>query len=755
MKYNFLQTLTIACYTLVSALSFGQTTITYQNSMTPNGLVNNVLLGFGVTASNVTFNSGSGANVVDNARSFTATNFPFSQGVYIRTEGGSVVSGDADLNDISTNSVENGGILEFDFVAAGNNLSFNYMFASAEYPTYVCSQFNDVFGFFISGPGINGPYSNNAVNIALIPNTSIPVAINTVNSGNAGFMGSSGICAAQDPNWQSNSVYYTTQYATYSGEGYNGGTITLPADIQLQCGETYHIKIAVANIGDEALDSGVYLEANSFTSDAVIVAVATVSGDSTMIEGCTTADLMFIRPQSQINDTLVINYQVGGTATMGTDYNNLPNPITFLPGEDTIILTINPIQDGISDNNETVIITTEIINPCGDTIVSTGTLVILDSVVIDIQFTNPTVFCVSDSVPVNVTATGGFAPHTFEWSNGDTGSPGYLATANATQGTTEYYVTATDACGYVGVDTVVVTVNQTLNIDTLISTPANCLPVGTIVTQAFPYGAHLQNPNVSTSYNLTFDWTYASDTTITFPNQSSLQNLPGGWYHLELTDNVIGCTVSDSVFVDVEDVPQAVVTADPGSGCSPLQVTFTNSSQHSNQYYWNFGDGTTTTTSDLSAVTHTFDSSSNIMLVASNGNVSCNDTTVISVAIVECGCMDPNGINYSPTAVIDDGSCVYPIPTVDAPNVITLNDDNVNDFFFLNTEYAESIELTIVDRWGNMVFHGVGNQITPPMWNGNNQSGTQVDDGVYFYRYIVTGKLGDVLEGHGFLTVVK
>lgn len=748
----------ISAFVLILCYSFGvnaQTSITYQNTLNPNQLVQDVLLGFGVTASNVTFNGASGANVVGNARTFNATNFPFSQGIYIRTQGGGMVSSDPDLNAISTDDVENGGILEFDFVAAGNNLSFNYMFASAEYPSYVCSEFNDVFGFFISGPGINGPYSNNATNIALIPNTNIPVAINTVNSGSVGTFGAAYRCSSQDPNWQSNAIYYTTQYANYSGEGYNGGTISLPSEITLQCGETYHIKIAVANVGDGALNSGVYLEANSFISDAVQVEVATVSGNDMVYEGCTDATIRFIRPPSQIDDTLVIDYLIEGTATMGTDYNNLPNPITFLPGQDTIIVTISPVFDGIPDNNETIIITASIVNPCGDTIVSTGTLYILDSVVLSIAHTDPLVFCINDSIPVTVSASNGFGPYTYEWSTGATGPSTHLATVDSVFGSIDYYVTATDECGYTGVDTITVSVNQTIKIDSLNMTPATCLPVGTIFTSNFPYGAHLGNPSNPASYNLTFDWTYQSDTTMVFPNQSFLENLSGGWYVLELTDNVVNCSVVDSILVEVENVPSAQLQVDPSGGCAPLTVQFTNNSQNSNEYFWDYGNGATEVRTDMNSTSQTYSVSSVIQLVASNGNVSCNDTTTVYVDIVTCGCMDPTALNYDPSAVLSDGNCVYPIPTVIPPNVVTMNGDGINELFFLETTNAETIELIIVDRWGNKVFEGYGDQNSPPIWTGKNKSGSSVSEGVYFYTYVVTGKLGDRLEGHGFLTVVK
>ena len=71
-----------------------------------------------------------------------------------------------DINDVA--------VLEFDFIPSSDNVTFKYVFASQEYFAYENSQFNDVFGFFISGPGIVGPYAspagfpNGSINIATI-----------------------------------------------------------------------------------------------------------------------------------------------------------------------------------------------------------------------------------------------------------------------------------------------------------------------------------------------------------------------------------------------------------------------------------------------------------------------------------------------------------------------------------------------------------------------------------------------------------
>jgi gliding motility-associated-like protein len=764
MKKRYLFSIVLALVTFVNTTVIGQIQVT--NTMTPNQLVQNVLMGFGVQATNIKVNGNpASANTLNTNATFfnkNNTSFPINSGVLLTTGmgiaaigpndaagkfvvGGASVSSDPHLNQIASSDVNNGIVIEFDFIPSGDTISFNYMFGSEEYPEWVGSSFNDVFGFFLWGPGISGPYAlagypNGGKNIATIPGTSTAVAINSISP-------------------SSNTQYYVNNVAgaAYGNAiQYDGTTTVMSANASVQCGQTYHIKLAIANIGDNAFDSGVFLQANSFTSDAVQVVVATVTGDTTMYEGCTQANIHFIRPSTDVADTLIINYTVGGTATMGVDYNNLVNPVVFLPGQDTVTININPYADGIPDNNETVTITASIVNPCGDTITSTGTLVILDSVNINLNVPDPTSFCINDSVPVTASASNGFGPYTFTWSNGQTGATGYLATATTPQGTTTYTVTATDNCGYTGVDTVIVTVNQTLHIDSFIVTPATCQPVGSVSTMSFPYGAHLQNPSNPNSYNLTFNWTYGPAHTGGFPNQSALGDLPAGWYYLELTDNVINCTVLDSALVEAINVPSAVIQANPGTGCSPLDVTLTNNSQNANSFQWDLGNGTFGgATSNTDPIHQTYSETSVIRLIASNGDAACNDTTAVTVTIVTCGCTDPAATNYNPNAVMNDGSCVYPTPTVEAPNVITINNDGVNEYFFLKTTYAESIELVIVNRWGNKVFEGHGDQNNTPQWDGKDKSGHLVPEGVYFYRYKIQGKLGDELEGHGFITVVR
>lgn len=742
------------------AVLFVLTTVFIGNSqlvLNPNGpitpaqAVQEILIGAGIQAFNITFN-GSAPNALvptNSVREFNAgaTAFPIQSGVLMQTQGAPTVFNDADLVALAGQNVTNGVIIEFDFIPQGDTLSFNYIFASSEYTSYTCSSFNDVFGFFISGPGISGPYSSNAVNIATVPGGSIPVGINTVNSGNAGFNNAAN-CSAQDPNWQANAVYFTTTYnpiftATNGVANFNGATITLAANSSLVCNQTYHIKLAIANAVDQALDSGVFLEANSFSSEAIQVAVATVTGDDLVYEGCTSANFLFIRPQNQVDEELIINYSIGGTATQGVDYNDLPNPVVFPIGVDTVVLTLNPFQDGISDNNETVIITAVVISACGDTLISQGTLYIIDEIPITITETDLTVPCADDSVLVSATATGLFPPFTYSWQGGQTGTTAYFPTVQGTlTGSIDYLITATNSCGYSNTDTVTITLNQTLIVDTLLSFPATCEPIGAV--SAVIMGA--------TGVPL-YNWTGPGPNNPNFINASVWENLSSGWYYFTVTDNV--CQANDSVFVDILPPPIASFMANPNSGCSPLEVLMNNNSQNASSYQWNFGNGNTASVGNTDPQVQVYTESTVIQLIAIQGN--CSDTAYANVVIAVCGCMDPLATNYNPQANFDDGSCLYPSPTVTAPNVFTPNGDGSNETWFLNTTNATNVTITILNRWGNVIFESSG---LNPSWNGETQGGNEASDGVYFYKYRVEGypnSLGETqaLEGHGFVHLVR
>ena len=91
-------------------------------------------------------------------------------------------------------------------------------------------------------------------------------------------------------------------------------------------------------------------------------------------------------------------------------------------------------------------------------------------------------------------------------------------------------------------------------------------------------------------------------------------------------------------------------------------------------------------------------------------------------------------------------------PIVVVPNVFSPNQDGVNEQFILETENIASLELIILNRWGNVM---ATIESLDSGWDGKTKSGSEATEGVYFYKYNATGINGQELSGHGFLTLVR
>ena len=93
--------------------------------------------------------------------------------------------------------------------------------------------------------------------------------------------------------------------------------------------------------------------------------------------------------------------------------------------------------------------------------------------------------------------------------------------------------------------------------------------------------------------------------------------------------------------------------------------------------------------------------------------------------------------------------CNYPVVKYTIPNVVTLNDDGINDVFFIQQENISVYTLDIYNRWGTKV-GSINND--SPQWDGKYNE-KKVSAGTYFYEFVYTNLLGETFQQSGFIQV--
>ncbi len=704
-------------------VSSAKAQLSVSSALTPAQLVQTVLLGSGVTASNITYN---GAPLAIGSFNGSASNLGLPSGVIMSS--GNIVNsvgpnnnsgssdytdfslpGDPDLDLIMAGSQSyDACILEFDFIPTSDTVKFRYVFGSEEYMEFVSNfpgGINDGFGFFISGPGITGPFSNNAKNIALIPGTTLPVTMFNVNLNNHG--------AYYFDNGDGNGTGTAPDGLTVQ---YDGFTVPLTAIGNVHCGQTYHIKIAIADGGDGAWDSGVFLEAGSFSSTPSVVLTsgtnfggAVGDNDSTIYEGCGFASLLVYRGLTNIAIPQTFHYSVGGTATNGVDYVHLSDSVHFAAGQDSAYIVVNSLPDAVIESTETVKLSLFVFSACGGNDTLTKTIYIIDTPPLKVRLNDDTsLVCPSNNLVLTARTFGGVAigGYRYSWTN----SAGTKDTIHINPlATTTYIVTVRDSCGNVATDsstvhfTPYIPMQLALNNDTVICGGGTVL-LDADVTKGLPVYNYLWSPNITTIDSITVS-----------PVNSST-------YILKVTDEC-GFSVSDTVLVTVYPINAAFSYI----FSTNQTIDFNNLSAGAVSYFWNFGDGSLDSTSTDASPQHyyTNDGSYKVTLISKNQN-GCSDTTFKTIVII------PDFYFY-------------------IPNAFTPNKNGRNDFFTGYGSGIKSYRMRIFDRWGQLIFESTD---MTAGWDGTCK-GADAEEAVYVCVFDVESLRGKTERRIESVTLVR
>ena len=447
--------------------------------------------------------------------------------------------------------------VSFDIVSNSDSIKFDYVFASEEYKEFVNSQFNDVFGFFISGPGITG-----TKNLAVLPNSTDPVTINSINH-------------------LTNSQYYIdNDYDDYLNNGlqipptidatrffnfqYDGLTVVLTARTQVQPGQTYHLILAIEDVGDWILDAGVFIGGGSITSGSCIPSVTISSNPNGAI--CAGTNVTFTATPTNGGTTPAYQWKLNGN-NVGTNSNTYQNSSLINGDKITCVLTSNAscASPTTATSNE---ITMIVITP------------LVPSVLIAAD-PNGTI-CAGTNVTFTATPTNGGATPAYQWklngNNVGTNSNTYSNNALVNGDIVTVVMTSSLACTSpttatsTGITMIVTaTVVPSVNIN---ANPGNTICTGTNVSfTAIPtnggtpsYQWKLNGANVGTNSNTYSNNALANGDIVSVILTSSLA----------CASPTTATSTGITMIVTAAVVPSVSISANPGNTiCIGTNVTFT------------------------------------------------------------------------------------------------------------------------------------------------------------------------------------
>ena len=604
-------------------------------------------------------------------------------------------------------------ILEFDFRPVGDTVRFQYVFGSEEYTNFTCSNFNDVFAFFISGHAYG-----TGQNIALVPGTTIPVCINSVNCGATGSFFTS-TCAALGTGSPFCSYYVNNDSGTTVT--YDGFTSVLSAVAAVTPCDTYHLKIAIADASDDILDSGVFLKAGSLRSNVPSISSNGLFDSSLgsyfyCIRDCNPGEFIFNIPVPQVTNT-TIHYTIGGTATNGVDYTTIIDSVIIPAGTLTDTVHIHGLSSTSSSGTKILTIYLISTTNCSgvSSVIDSAKLLIVDSLSLHI-LTPDTAICINKSVDIRALGTAGAV---YSWSPGATLNDSTLLSPIATPNVGTIY-TLTETLPNSGCPSV----SRHLDIEIQAPPPSEYFTKITCVGTNLPVNIK----HVSDSFTYTYLWTpatYLNNPTVGDPIITPTDT--GTFIYSVLVSTSAGCFNFDTV--TLISTPGISIAVNPMVATikygEHIQLNAINNSIYELLYMWIPDNGTLSNPNINNPVATPTDTT--LYTVIAMNSFGCTDTAHVII-----------NIDYNVNDII--------------PTAFTPNGDGLNDIFrVVNLKYQKLIDFRVFNRWGQQIYQTINPDAG---WDGNYKGEPQ-DPGVYYYMVILGKPDGTQKYYSGDVTLIR
>lgn len=302
-----------------------------------------------------------------------------------------------------------------------------------------------------------------------------------------------------------------------------------------------------------------------------------------------------------------------------------------------------------------------------------------------------TAICLGDDVVLEPNTSGGNGNYFHSWDNGL--GLGFSKLVKPTVNTT-YTVTLTDKCSEPFIKTIDVNVNPKPEVDFDVSIDKTCIYRPIIFTNKTVSGAGSK-----------YAWNFGDGQTSTTENVEYWYGSIGAYNPVLTVENEFGCVSSSdgTLSIDIIASPQADFNASPFVGdYINSEIQFINTSANATNYFWSFGDGSTTTNENTS---HKYIDTGwyEVMLVASN-DYNCFDTLVNVIRIND-------------------------VFLLHLPTAFTPNGDGINDEFRIQSRGLVSAQLIVYNRWGEVIWKTDNAQDS---WDGTI-NGELVSQGMYYY----------------------